>query len=245
MSDPPSDSPDLALSLRLAARIGGRLRLVALALLGIVAVGLWWTGTLAELTHPERVRSLVDAAGPAAPLAFIALLIPLNPVFLAGAPIWISSTLFPLPLAIVYSIVGATLASAGTHALAAYFGTEWARERIPHRLHGFRDRIEDNPVRSVATLRLLLWINPGVDLLTAVSSVPPRAYVFGTVVGIALPTALRVYVGHLGAEAMAGSNAWLWGLLVVAVLALLGLRHFRNSRRRSALDAEPFADPQP
>lgn len=231
--------------LRFAARLGRRLRLIALAVLGLAAVGLWWTGALAELAHPERVRRLVDAAGPAAPLAFIALLVPLNPVFLAGAPIWISSTLFPLPLAIVYSIVGATVASAATHAFASYFGTEWATERIPNRLHKFRDRLEDNPVRSVATLRLLLWINPGVDLLMAVSSVPLRAYVFGTVIGIALPTALRVYVGHIGAEAMAGSNAWVWGLLVLAVLVLLGLRHLRNDRRRNAPDTNPIVDLHP
>ncbi len=232
MTSHPSDPADLAVPLRLAARAGGRLRLVALASFAVVGIGLWWSGTLGRMIEPERIRNLVDAAGPAAPIAFIALLIPLNPVLLAGAPIWISSTVFPLHLAIIYSIIGATVASAGTHALASYFGREWARERIPHKLHGFRDRLETNPLKAVATLRLLLWINPGVDLLMAVSQVRPRDYLLGTIIGIALPTALRVYIGHVGIEAVGDSNAWIWAVIPIAIAATVGIRLYRKSRVR-------------
>lgn len=233
MTSPPSDPADLAAPLRLAARVGARLRLLVLAAVAGIAILLWWNGTLGRMIEPDRIRAMADAAGPAAPLAFIVLLIPLNPVLLAGAPIWVSSTVFPLHLAIIYSIIGATVASAGTHALASYFGREWARERIPHKLHGFRDRLESHPLKTVATLRILLWINPGVDLLMAVSRVRPLDYLIGTLVGIALPTAVRVYIGYIGIEAVGDSNAWIWAVIPITIAAIVGFRLYRKSRTRN------------
>ena len=41
----------------------------AAALLG----WLWWMGTLAELSDPDRLRVMVDDAGAAGPLAFVGL----------------------------------------------------------------------------------------------------------------------------------------------------------------------------
>ncbi len=236
MSSPPFNSPDYPLPLRLAARAGGRLRLALLVVIATAAITLWWTGILGELVEPDRIRALVAAAGPAAPVAFILLLIPLNPVFLAGAPIWISSTVFPLHLAVIYSIVGAVITSAATHSLARYFGQEWATTKIPTKLHGFRNRLEKRPLRAIATLRVLLWINPGVDLLMAVSKVRMRDYLLGTALGLALPTALRVYLVHAGIEAAGSgsSNVWMWALIPLAALALLGVTYYRKTKPQQA-----------
>jgi len=216
---------------------GTRAALGAVAVALIVAAaayGLWSSGAVAELTDPQRMRSLVGAAGSAAPLAFVFLLVSLNPFFLAGAPIWISSSLFPTPLAILYSIVGAVAASTATHLAARYAGADWARSRIPRGLHRFTERLEQRPLRSVGTLRMLLWLNPGVDFLMAVSQVRLRDYLLGTLIGISLPTALRVYVGQKGLEAAQGPNAWVLAGLLTMVLAVALVRRYRNSDEGAA-----------
>ncbi len=186
--------------------------------LGVAILALWATGLLAELVQPERIRRVVEAAGSAAPLAFIALLVPLNLVFLAGLAIWISPSIFPLPLAILYSTVGAVVASAGSLVIGHFLGNEWARARVPKRLHRFEKRLEAKPVRTVFVLRTILWMNPGVDLLLAVLGVRWRDYLVGTVFGMVLPTGLRVYVGYKGFEVATGSSPW---LIVVAVSFLV------------------------
>jgi uncharacterized membrane protein YdjX (TVP38/TMEM64 family) len=221
-----------------------RLR-VALLLAGTVAlVVLWWAGVLSELARPDHVRQLVARAGPAAPLAFIAIQIPLNLVFLAGVPVWIAATLWPLPLAIAYSIAGTVIASTSTYLLARRFGHRWAGARVSRRLHRFEKHIERKPLRTVATLRLLLWINPGVDLLMATARVPLRDYAAGTLIGLALPTALRVAIGDVGIDALSevvsggGSTAWPW---LGAALATLGLVAFLRYRRGNRIAAREIA----
>ncbi len=225
--------------------LGARAALAAIAVAAVVVTAgywLWSSGSVSELSDPQRIRGLVGAAGSAAPLAFIALLVSLNPFFLAGAPIWISSTLFPTPLAIAYSIVGAVVASTATHLAARYAGADWARSRIPRRLHRFTERVEQRPLRSVGALRMLLWINPGVDFLMAVSQVRLRDYLLGTLIGIALPTALRVYVGQKGIEAAQGPNAWVVAGLLTVVLALVLVRRYRSDAGAAAVELAPGDD---
>ena len=234
MIGPSPDLPETTAAADPPAERRSGLTLVLFALLMFV---LWWTGTLSQMVRPEVLRRLVTDAGPAAPLMFIAVLVPLNPFFLAGAPVWISSTLFPLHLAMVYSIAGVVIASAGTHAAARYLGRDWARGRIPKRIHRFGERLERNPLRGVATLRMLLWINPGVDLLTAVSQIRMRDYLLGTLLGIALPTVLRVYIGQKGIEAASGSPAWFWVTVALVAIAAVAVHRYRQANRPASLSS--------
>lgn len=98
-------------------------------------------------------------------------------------------------------------------------------------MRGSRERLEKNPLRAVAAMRMLLWINPGVDLLTAVAQVRLRDYLLGTLIGIVLPTALRVYIGQRGIEAAADSPVWFWTILAVAVLAAIMIRYYGKTSR--------------
>ena len=224
-----------------------RLRVLVL-LTGVVGlVVLWWTGLLRELARPDHIRQLVQQAGPAAPLAFIAIQIPLNLVFLAGVPVWIAATLWPLPMAIAYSIAGTVIASTATYLLARQFGHRWAGARISRRLHRFEKHIDRTPLRTVATLRLLLWINPGVDLLMATARVPLRDYAAGTLIGLALPTALRVAIGDVGIDALSevvsggGSTAWPWLGAALAALGLVAFLRYRRGNRIAAREIGALA----
>ena len=194
-----------------------------------------WNADLFEYASPERVRATVAAAGIAGPLIFIALLIPLNVFFLAGPPIWISATLWPTPLAVTYSIIGAVVASIGTYALARQLGRDWARSKIPARVRRYEDRLERNPVRMVATMRLVFWLNPGIDLLLAVSRVRRRDYVLATLVGMVPFTALRVVIGEKGVRAAAVAPQWFWPSVAAALAAALALRCYKVRARRAAI----------
>lgn len=219
-----------------------RLRLAVLVLGATALAGLWWTGILAELADPEKIRAVVQQAGPAAPLAFVALQIPLNLVFLAGVPVWIAATLWPLPLAIAYSIAGTVVASTSTYLLARRLGGRWAGARTSRRLRRFERHIDRKPLRTVATLRLLLWINPGVDLLMATARVAPRDYLLGTAAGLAVPTAARVAVGDVGIEALrkviSGEEPPAWGWLFTALAAVAVAVVLRRRRARRDADGQ-------
>ena len=64
--------------------------LIGFLIAGIVY--LWWTGLLAELSDADRIRSWLDQAGPFGPLLFFLVVFALLPIFLAGPPIWLSSS---------------------------------------------------------------------------------------------------------------------------------------------------------
>lgn len=196
-----------------------------------------WSGGLLEYASPERVRATVASAGAAGPLIFIAMLVPLNLIFLAGPPIWLSATLWPAPLAILYSALGAVLASFGAYAMARYFGREWARAKIPQNLRRFEERLERRPIRIVATMRVMFWLNPGIDLLIAVSRVRARDYLIATVLALVPFTALRVLIGQKGIEAALNAAPWFWPTVIAVVIAVAGLRWYQVRSRRDAIEA--------
>lgn len=246
MSSPPHDS---ALEVSDLPPRGVRRVRVAVVIALAVALGvLWWTGALAELADPDYIRGIVRDAGPVAPLVFVLLQIPLNLLFLGGVPAWLSATLWPLPWAILYSWVGTVAASTGTYVLGRYAGTRWLGMRIPRRLQRLERRFDRAPVRTVATWRMLLWINPGVDLLMAAARVPMRSYLVGTALGLALPTGLRVAVGDVGIDALTDvlsgkeEPAWSWLIGIAAALGVLALLRLRRGNRPGVASAQLLAD---
>ncbi len=201
----------------------------AAALLG----WLWWMGTLAELSDPDRLRVMVDDAGAAGPLAFVGLVLLLFPVMLAGPPIWLSGSLWPIPLAILYSAIASAVPSLLFYAAARRLGREWAADRIPARLRRYEERLEQHPLRTVVLLRLLLWINPAVDILVGVSAVSTRNYLIGSAIVLAPATVVHVVLPAKGIELAGDMPAWLWpalGVLLAVGLTSLFVRNRITAR---------------
>lgn len=204
--------------------------LIVLLITGIA--GLWWFGLLEEAADADRIRSWLRQAGPLGPLLFFLVVFALLPFFLAGPPIWLSSSVWPLPLALVYSEVAGVLAGIPFFFLARRWGRSWAEGRIPDWVGRWESRLEAYPVSTVMVLRLLLWINPAVDLFVGISRVRTRDYLVGTVVGLVPPTIFQVVVGAKGMEWLADAPGWVWVALAGGILAVLAIRAFR---RRTAV----------
>ncbi|HYD49872.1 MAG TPA: VTT domain-containing protein, partial [Terriglobales bacterium] len=183
--------------------------LAATGLASMVAV-LWWTDLLSTLAEPAAIEQTVAAAGMWGPLLYIALAVGLFAVFLLAPPVWASAALWPWPIAFAYSYVASVLASVLTYELVRLFARDWARARVPAKIQSWEQRLEARPVLTVLALRLMLWANPMVDMLAAVSTIPRRSYLIATLAGLLLPTALHVALGAGGIAAAATAPWWLW-----------------------------------
>jgi len=197
-----------------------------------LVVAAWATGLLDELTNAELIRQHVLAAGVWGPLLFIALAVGSFTVFMLAPVIWVGGALWPLPQALSYSWIAAMAASVGTYTITRWLGRDWARERLPASFRLWEERLERRPLATVMALRFLLWANPLVDMLIAVTGIPVRTYVIGTSLGMLIPTVFHVLVGAGGVE-VAGRLPW-WVWVVVGVALALGVLVYRWRSRRSA-----------
>lgn len=205
--------------------------LLVIALLAGFAA-LWWSGALAQLTDKEWIRAQVAAAGWFGPLLFLLLVIVLFPLFLAGPLLWISGTIWPLPLAIACSCAAALLASYLYFFIGRWLGQDWAARHIPARVREYEAKLEAYPARTIMALRLFLWINPAVDFLIAITRIPTASYLIFTAVVFIPSTAMQVAVAALGIDFITRLPAWaliaLGGTIAVTIGALVAIK------RRSA-----------
>ncbi|MFP6664197.1 MAG: VTT domain-containing protein [Deltaproteobacteria bacterium] len=199
-------------------------------------VWLWWSGIFAEMGNTEEIRDLVQDAGAAGPVLFMALIVVLFPVFLAGVPIWISASLFPVVEASIYSWIGGGVAGVVVFLFARHWARDWAQSRIPERVRRWEERLEQRPLLTVIALRAFLWINPAADMFLSLSRVSTRDYVLGTAIGIVPATLFHVILGLQGMEYIDHVPNWFWIGLVATIAAVFTIRALR---RRAAPPSSP------
>lgn len=192
--------------------------IVILAGVLLLAAGAWATGLLDQLQDVDAIRATIKAAGVWGPVLYIAVAMASFTVFLLSFPVWAATAIWPLPEVFAYSFIASLLGSVLTYGLTFALGRSWARERVPQSLAVWEARLEARPFVALVTLRFLLWANPLVDMLLAVSRVPTRSYLIGTAVGLLWPTAFQVGIGAGGGAAIAWLGAmelpwWQWALL--------------------------------
>jgi uncharacterized membrane protein YdjX (TVP38/TMEM64 family) len=102
-------------------------------------------------------------------------------------------------LGFVAAYVGALLASSAGFALArALRGSSSRALRLPLQwAQRMLESAEKRPVVSVATLRLVFFLSPPVNLGLGFSSVPFPQYVLGSAIGLMLPIALVTFATGL------------------------------------------------
>ena len=54
-------------------------------------------------------------------------------------------------------------------------------------------RLETQPIRTIAFLRILLFVSPWLNYALAMSSVRPRDYMIGSAIGVAPPVVVMVF----------------------------------------------------
>jgi uncharacterized membrane protein YdjX (TVP38/TMEM64 family) len=204
-----------------------------LTLLLLAGAGaLWYSGAFQVISDTARLTAIVERTGVWGPVLFVLLAIVAFPLLLLGPPVWTSTVLWPWPLAYLYSYIACVAASFVTYALARWLGYDWAQRRVPEKLRRYEERLESRPFATVMVLRLGLWGNPLVDVLIAVTKVPPRSYLTATVLALIPATGAQILIGLGGLTMIRTLPAWVW---VAAAAAAIGLTVAVRLRKRRQL----------
>jgi len=206
--------------------------IIILALVAVLLAFAWSRGWLDVLTAPGAIAALVARAGMWGPLVYIAVSIGFFAIFFMSGPVWASTAIWPLPLAYAYSFVAGLLASLLTYGAARWLGQDWAQDRVPASIQRWEERLRERPFWAIFALRILLWVNPVIDIFVAVSRVSPRTYLLATLVGLVPTTAFQIFLGVGGGVLIGYLPWWGWALLVAA--AIPGAVAIRGWQARAA-----------
>jgi uncharacterized membrane protein YdjX (TVP38/TMEM64 family) len=147
--------------------------------------------------HAEAMRDGLLSLGPLGPLAFVlafTLVQPLGPsghlFVLAASVVWAG------PQAFALSLLGGVLGQSAFFLFYRYALYDWARARIPARLHRFDTALEQRPFRAVLVMRLLTFTWPVVPAVLAVSKVRFWPMLLATALGLVPMIAFDVWAGE-------------------------------------------------
>ena len=163
---------------------------------------------LTRFAYPEGVtRQSGGRAEVEEGLAFVGLYALLQPLgvrsvfFLLGAPlIW-------APVhAVLWSWIGAVVASVIAFGFARFVARDWAQGRAPERVRKLDDRLEQDGFRVVTLLRLVFYTTPALQFALGISRVRFRPFLLGTIVGVLPFTLLMTLFG-------AQLSTFFWSLL--------------------------------
>ncbi len=208
-------------------------RLAVLCLIALLACVAWWRGWLDGL-DAQVVGSLVRDAGAWGPALFLLLFSLGNGL---GAPGFLfvlsAAALWPPWEAFLLTWAGAIGAGLVGYAFARSVGRSFVEAHLTQRMRALDRRIEHHALRSVAALRLTLFLSTPAHWALGLTSVPLRPLLLGSAIGFALPSALWTFAGRelLRAVQQGTSLAWLGLLLLIVVSLAVPLW---LSRRRSA-----------
>ena len=216
-----------------------RLLLLAVLLTGIAATLYWYD----RITVPE-IQAFVRGMGAWGPAMFM-LLYTIGPAFLVpGLPFDLAAGILFGPLwGTVYALVGATIGAAVAFLAARTVGRDWTEEKLSGPLKRMKQGVEKEGWEFVAFMRLVPVVpfnllNYALGL-TRIRLVP---YALASFVFMAPSTAVYVYAGWAGGEALAGKGTvseTMWPVLVALValgcLAALPRVVVRLTKRRRNL----------
>jgi len=157
------------------------------AVTAALVVGARTTGLGAHL-HAEEIRASIAAAGVWGPVAYLV-------VFSIGELVHIPGAVFVAAAVIAYgrafgcglAFIGALVSLSVSFAVVRGVGgqpLEAVRWRFLRRM---LDHLEDHPIRTIALLRLVLWMTPQLNYALALSSVRFRSYLIGSALGLVAP----------------------------------------------------------
>lgn len=220
-------------------------RLLRAALVAVVITVVLMTMRRLHLTDHlsiDRMRALIDGAGPLGPVVFIGIFI--SGFFLPGPEIVsvaFGGVLFGTVWGFVYSWIACVIGTALPFILVRYGAQEWAQRALHDRFPRFRaldDRLEHHGVLTVALLRLVFFLAPLLNWSLGATRVLFRDYVLGTGVGVLPGIGLTVFLADRIAETGFSSELLTPEVVgpaaVLAVLIGIGVVVGHRMMRRSA-----------
>lgn len=222
-------------------------------LVAILAVGVVATVVLAPEGAAERrelletVQGAVNAAGPAAPIAYVVLYAVGAVVFVPGAPLSVAGGALFGPLwGTVLIVVGATLGAGGAFLVARRLGRDQVEALAAGRLGQVDRWLEQQGFLAVLYLRLVIIVPFNLlNYVVGITSVRRRDYLLATMIGI-VPGAFAF--AAFGDVALAALDGDLDALLsarfssAVALIVLLAVGGPVAHRRLRARGLVPAGD---
>lgn len=166
-------------------RIGA---LIALFVGSAIAVKL--TGVSEDLTR-ESIQSMMQGAGWWGLLLFLG-------VFAVGELLHVPGLVFVAAAIVAYGqalgglagYLGALVSVSVSFVVVRLVGGQPLADVKRPILRRWLDRLDQNPVRAVAVLRLILWMAPPLNYALAMSKLRFREYILGSAIGLVLPIAI-------------------------------------------------------
>ncbi len=197
------------------ARAAGRISLVLLVLV-VLAIGYSLRGDLSV----DLLQRRLDDLGAMAPVAFMVAYALGTVAFMPGLVFTIAGgVLFGPLLGTLYSLTGATIGATLAFLVARHIASDWVASRAGGRLQRLLVGVEREGWRFVAFVRLVPvfpfnLLNYALGL-TRIGLVP---YVLASFICMAPGAFAYTWVGHAGAETVAGGRG-----AIQAVLIAIGL----------------------
>ncbi|HEV7735411.1 MAG TPA: VTT domain-containing protein [Candidatus Binatia bacterium] len=174
------------------------------------------------------MRALVEAWGPFGPLVFIGVFV--AGFFIPGPEILFAAlgvVLFGPVAGFVYAFLAAMIGTTVTFAIVRYTAQDYMQKAMRDRFASLRaldDRLEHQGVRTVALLRLLLFLSPPLNWALGASRVPMWRYMLGTALGILPGLTMTSYLADMITEAGSTADLLSPGILlpVLGVVVFVG-----------------------
>lgn len=190
-------------------------------------------GFFDEITA-ERLRTTVESSGIWGPVVFLLLFALLEPFGVFGVVFVVPATLvWPLPLAIGLSWLGALGAGTVGFFFARTLAREWVQARLPARFRRFEARLEKHATVTVMLVRFAFFLAPPAHWALGLSRVRFAPFLVGSAIGF-LPGILVLALAGRGIAAAVGKwQGWAWFGVFLGVLALVWIRTDRQRRMQN------------
>lgn len=209
-----------------------RLRLGAVLAVAASLCVLWWTGALAGLAEPERIRALLSETGAVGPLLWLLAFTCLEPFGLPGTVFIIPASLvWPPELAIPMCVAGATGAGVFAFVLARWIGPEAIVARLPERVRRHTAKARERGFRTAFVVRLVLFLFPPAHWALGISGIRFTPFLLGSALGFVPGMIVWVLATREFAHLLEGLPVWEALALGAAALAVaVGVFWWRRRR---------------
>lgn len=212
--------------------------------LAVLVVGL--SVALIVLGGPSRsgIESLIDSAGVAAPLLFIALYVVMTVLMFPGAVMTAAAgVVFGTAWGTALAVVGAGLGAVAAFEAGRWLGREQVERISGDRLSRLDDWLEGRGFTAVLYLRLIPIVPFNVlNYVAGVTAIRRQDYALATVLGIVPGTFAYAALG--GNISDPTSPAFIGAVVLIVVLAAGAPLVNRALRRRGIGAPDPESDPE-